>query len=79
MQSSGGTRPPREVAPSKAKADPEEKQRTCSSCLKRCKAQTMWTCASGKEMCKGMRFHRKCLARGKGACVRACVMTCGHA
>ncbi|CAN0039041.1 unnamed protein product [Pylaiella littoralis] len=66
-KSSGGTRPPREAPPSKVKGEPKEKQRTCSACSKRCKSQTMWTCASGKELCKGKMFHRKCLVRGKKA------------
>ncbi|CAM9408873.1 unnamed protein product [Ectocarpus sp. 4 AP-2014] len=43
----------------------EKKKRRCSSCLMGCASQPMWACGSGKELCKGMLFHRKCLARGK--------------
>lgn len=65
LQTSGGVRPARGV-PTKVEEDGSaEKVRRCSACLKRAVSATMWTCGSGKELCRGMTFHRKCLARGK--------------
>lgn len=68
LQSSGGVRPPCGAPVNDFENAPAEEERRCDACSKKCASHAMWICTSGKELCKGMMFHRNCLARGKGAC-----------
>lgn len=63
-QTAGGVRPARRVSDHEEAV--LEKGRRCGTCLKKCVSQPMWTCCSGKAVCKDMMFHRKCLAKGIG-------------